>query len=69
MTDFIYLIIGGVLGYLGGMSTRPTTTEIINRRITAAEIERLSKLAERYKKVIRDLVADNKRLVKELEKK
>jgi hypothetical protein len=64
---FTYLFIGGVLGFLIGLNKHQTPTGLINYNILKNERDESERKLLYYKKVIKDLVEDNRKLVKELE--
>lgn len=64
-----YLVIGGVIGFMVGLNYKSAPTPILNFKRLENENNELEAKVDRYKQVIQDLIEDNKRLVKELDKK
>lgn len=65
---FVYLLIGFWIGFMIGLTYKQPTPEMNFKRIENENKDLLLKV-EYYKKVIKDLVEDNRKLVKELDKK
>ena len=65
---FTYLLIGFWIGFMLGLNSKEAPTDAMNRKRTEKENQELQLKVDRYKKVIQDLIDDNTRLVKELEK-
>lgn len=68
ITIFSYLLIGGWIGYMLGLNSKEFPTDTMNRKRVEKENQELQIKVDRYRSTIQDLVNDNKRLVKELEK-
>ena len=68
MIPLIYLVLGGVLGFLIGLNSKDFPTDTINLRILENDKKDLESKVERYRGIIRDLIRDNKRLLNESNK-
>ena len=64
-----YLLVGFWIGFMIGVNSKEFPTEELNRKRTERENQELENKLIRYKKTIQDLVEDNRRLAKELERK
>lgn len=67
MTIAIWLLIGGVLGFLLGLNHSEGATFVANYRRMDIENKELQAKVNKYKVVVKDLVENNKALVKELD--
>lgn len=68
ITTITFILVGGALGYLLGMNHGQAPTDIQNHKRAEQENKELQEKVNRYKKVIQELVDDNRRLAKELER-
>ena len=65
---FVYLLVGFWIGFMIGLNYKQPTPVMNFKRIEKENQDLLLKV-EYYKKVIKDLVEDNRKLVKELDSK
>jgi hypothetical protein len=68
ITTITFILVGGALGYLLGMTHGQAPTDIQNHKRVEKENQELQAKVDRYKKVIQELIDDNRRLAKELER-
>ena len=66
---FVYLLIGFWIGFMIGLNYKQSPTPIMNFKRIEKDNKELEQKVEYYKKVIKDLVEDNRKLVKELDTK
>ena len=68
ITTITFILVGGALGYLLGMNHGQAPTDIQNYKRVEKENQELQAKVDRYKKVIQELIDDNRRLAKELDR-
>ena len=68
ITTITFILVGGAIGYLLGMNHGQAPTDIQNYKRVEKENQELQAKVDRYKKVIQELIDDNRRLAKELER-
>jgi hypothetical protein len=69
MIVLTYILIGAFIGYLFGLNDSSSPTNLTNYKILEKDNKDLEHKVQYYKKVIKDLVEDNRKLVKELDDK
>ena len=68
ITTITFILVGGAIGYLLGMNHGQAPTDIQNYKRVEKENQELQAKVDRYKKVIQELIDDNRRLAKELDR-
>ena len=69
MTIVIWLVLGGIIGFFLGLNHSDGATFVANYRRMDIENKELQNKVDRYKVIVKDLVDNNRELVKELEGK